>query len=93
MEGAKLVSETLAPAVNCGGVGERCGGAEAGSRGPVDPPETRILAVVAKKLGENPNRRRGKGSLSTVVRQGLGGPKAARNPSLSKGMPVNIPAP
>jgi hypothetical protein len=53
----------------------------------------RILVVVAAKLGENPNRRRGSGSSTMIVSRGLVGPKVALNQKPSKGNPVNIPEP
>ena len=46
---------------------------------------------VAAKYGENPYRRRGKGSLAMFVSQGLVDPKAGRKSSRSKGKQVNIP--
>lgn len=57
----------------------------------MDLPETRILAVVARKSGENPDRRRGKGFSAMFVSRELVDPNLNRNPDLGKGELVNIP--
>ena len=59
----------------------------------MDHVPSRILAKVAAKSGENPDRRRGQGSTAMFVSRGLAGPKAYPNWSTPKGKPVNIPAP
>ena len=59
----------------------------------MDPLGSKIPAVVAAKRGENPLRRKGQGSSSTVVGRGLAGPKAAPNWTPPKGKRVNIPVP
>ena len=41
--------------------------------------------------GENPERRKPKGSLAMTINQGLGGPKE-KPKGVSDGQPVNIPA-
>ena len=45
----------------------------------MDRVPTRILVRVAAKYGENPYRRRGKGSLAMFVSQGLVDPKVVLN--------------
>ena len=57
----------------------------------MDRVPTRILVRVAAKYGENPYRRRGKGSLAMFVSQGLVDPKTNRNSNWPKGKQVNIP--
>ena len=57
----------------------------------MDRVPTRILVRVAAKYGENPYRRRGKGSLAMFVSQGLVDPKVSHKLSWSKGKQVNIP--
>lgn len=59
----------------------------------MDHAGTKILVAVAAKSGENPDRRKGQGSLATIVSQGLVGPKVCRNSSTSNGKQVNIPVP
>ncbi len=49
-------------------------GAEVFSRESIDPVETKILAVVGSKQCENHCHRKGKGSLTTKIGQGLVGP-------------------
>ena len=51
----------------------------------MDRVRTRILVRVAAKNGENPFRRRGKGSLAMFVSQGLVDPKTSLNRSRRKG--------
>ena len=48
-------------------VGRCSGGAEAGEKFPVDLPEIWILALVIIKRGENPLRRKSKGSLALII--------------------------
>lgn len=74
-------------------VGGRAVWDEASSRGGVDRTVSRILVKVAVKSGENPLRRKGKGSLAMFVSRGLADPKAIPNRKWSKGKLVNIPAP
>lgn len=52
-----------------------------------------ILVAVAAKSGENPLRRKGKGSLAMFVSQGLVGPKGFLNTKRPKGKRVYIPVP
>jgi hypothetical protein len=51
----------------------------------MDRTRIRILGGVAAKRGENPLRRRGKGSSTMSVSRGLVGPKDALNRSVRKG--------
>ena len=44
-----------------------------------------------RNSGENPERRKPKGSLAMTIIQGLGGPKE-KPKGVSDGQPVNIPA-
>ena len=44
-----------------------------------------------RNSGENPERRKPKGSLAMTISQGLGGPKE-KPKGVSDGQPVNIPA-
>jgi hypothetical protein len=57
----------------------------------VDRAETKILAIVTAKSGENPDHRRGQVSSAMFVSRGLVGPKTYRNSSTPKGKQVNIP--
>ena len=66
-------------------VGRRSVWAEAGLRSPVDRIDLRILAGVATKMGENPIRRKDKGSSAMLVTRGLVGPKHCFNMSMRKG--------
>ena len=50
-----------------------------------------ILVIVGSKQGENPCRRKGKGSLAMFVSQGLVGPNLAHKLSYGKGKKANIP--
>jgi len=73
----------------------------------MDLAKTRILPVVAAKLGENPSRLKGQGSSATTnsstanrlkpsagrFSRGLVDPKGYPNWSNSKGNQVNIPEP
>lgn len=51
------------------------------------------MVGVAAKGGENPSRRRGKGSSTMFVSRGLVDPKAVLNRDCRKEEQVNIPAP
>ena len=44
-----------------------------------------ILAVVGSQYGENPYRRKGKGSLAMSISQGLVGPNQSPNGVMGKG--------
>ncbi len=57
----------------------------------MDRAETKILAIVTAKSGENPDHRRGQVSSAMFVSRGLVGPKTYRNSSTPKGKQVNIP--
>ena len=57
----------------------------------MDRAETKILAIVTAKSGENPDHRRGQVSSAMFVSRGLVGPKTYRNTSTPKGKQVNIP--
>ena len=59
----------------------------------MDRVETRILPVVAAKLGESPSRRKGKVSPAMSISWGLAGPKPVLRTKRAKGKQVNIPAP
>ena len=45
----------------------------------------KILAIVRSKYGENPYRRKGKGSLAMSISQGLVGPNLSPNGGKGKG--------
>ena len=64
---------------------------EACSRGYVDLAGKRILVVVGSEHGENPCHRKGKGSLTMQISQGLVEPNQSPNWSNGKGKQVNIP--
>jgi hypothetical protein len=53
--------------------------------------EKRMLAVVGSKQSESLCHRKGKGSLTTQIGQGLVDPNHAHNMSNGKGKQVNIP--
>ena len=65
--------------------------AEASLEGLVDLTVIRILAVVGDKRCENHRRRKGKGSFSMQIREGLVIPKFGPNWIQVKGKQVNIP--
>ena len=72
-------------------VGRRSVRAKASSRGGVNRSGMRILVVVGPKCGENPHRRKGKGSLTMLISQGVFDPNRPRNVEDGKGKQVNIP--
>ena len=72
-------------------VGRPSGRAEAFSKGNVDLLEKKILVKVRTKQCENHCRRRGKGSLTMTISQGLVNPNLPHNLSDKKGKTVNIP--
>ena len=57
----------------------------------VDLVEMKILAVVGSEQSENLCHRKGKGSLTMSISQGLVDPNQALNVSNGKGKQVNIP--
>ncbi len=59
----------------------------------MDRAGTKILVAVAAKSGENPDRRKGKGSSAMSVSRGSVGPKLYPKESTTKGKQVNIPVP
>ena len=69
----------------------RCVGVEACLEGCVDPIPMRILAVVGDERCENHLGRKGKGSFSMYIREGLVIPKFGPNWIQVKGRRVNIP--
>ena len=72
-------------------LGRRSARAEASSRELVDLAEMKILAVVGSEQIENICHRKGKGSLTMFVSQGLVGPNHRPNWANGKGRTVNIP--
>ena len=87
MDGAKAITDTIEQCV----VDRRPAWAEACSRGCVDRAEMKILAIVRTKYCENQYHRKGKGSLTMEISQGLVGANQARNSSNGKEKTVNIP--
>ena len=72
-------------------IGRRSARAEASSRELVDLAEMKILAVVGSEKLENSFHRKGKGSLTMFVSQGLVGPNQSPSWAYGKGKTVNIP--
>lgn len=86
MDGAKLTTDTTGLIINdYQTVGRRSVWVEAGLRSPVDRIDLRILARVATKMGENPIRRKDKGSSAMLVTRGLVDPKGCFNMTTRKG--------
>ena len=76
MDGAKVYSRYHnQPAMSGYEVWRRCAWKEVGSRDPMDRAQVQILVVVAAKNGENPFRRKSKGSWPMFVRPGVVDPK------------------
>jgi hypothetical protein len=69
----------------------RPGWVEASARAGVDRLGMRILAVVRTERCENHRHRKGKGSLTMQISQGLIDPNRSRKSSKGKGKQVNIP--
>ena len=90
MDGAKLVTDTE-DNIAMFMVDRRSVRAKASSRGVVNRSEMRILVVVGPKYGEKPYRRKGKGSLTMLISQGVFDPNCSRNVEDRKGKQVNIP--
>ena len=72
-------------------VGRHSGRAEACLKKYVDRLELRILAVVGTKHCENQCHRKGKGSLTMQISQGVIDPNQVHNSNNGKGKQVNIP--
>ena len=72
-------------------VGRHSGRAEVCLKRYMDRLELRILAVVGTEYCENQYRRKGKGSLTMQISQGVIDPNQSPNWSLGKGKQVNIP--
>ena len=84
MDGAKPVTDTIDHATACM-VSRRSVRAKIFSRGNMNLIEMRILVVVRSEHGENPCRRKGKGSLAMKVSQGLVDPNRLPSGSAGKG--------
>ena len=74
-----------------GAVGRRSDWIEVCLRRCMDQSELRILAVVGAEQSENLCRRKGKGSLTMQISQGVIDPNQRPNRSYGKGKQVNIP--
>ena len=72
-------------------LGRRSARQEARPRGRVDLAEMKILAVVGSEQLENSCHRKGKGSLTMFISQGLAGPNQSPSWAYGKGITVNIP--
>ena len=72
-------------------VGRRSSWVEDFTRVKLDRLEMRILAVVGSKQSENLCHRKGKGSLTMSINQGLVNPNCSHNLRNGKGKQVNIP--
>ena len=73
MDGAKVITDTIDQSV----IDRRSAWAEAFSREDVDRVEMKILAIVRSEYCENQYRRKGKGSLTMEISQGLVGSNQA----------------
>ena len=73
-------------------VDRRSGWAEACLKRCVDRLGMKILAVVGTEYCENQYRRKGKGSLTMQISQGVIDPNPSPNRRQGKGKQVNIPA-
>ena len=65
--------------------------AEVFLQGDIDLIEMKILVIVRSEQSENLCRRKGKGSLTMTISQGLVSPNSNHKLTLRKGKKVNIP--
>ena len=86
-----MAADTFIEQHGCFKVDWCCLRAEACPQGYVDLKEIRILAVVGDERCENHLGRKGKGSFSLYIREGLVMPNFYPNWNKGKGKQVNIP--